>query len=99
MTETPEIKQTSPSAARRKEAKKRAWDCFFTKGNSLTLIAATLIPLIMYMAAQGIYSMVYYAIDPEEFLSMGKATPLAGWKVNGRCMATICNGAVIYRYK
>ena len=66
MTETPEIKQTSPSAARRKEAKKRAWDCFFTKGNSLTLIAATLIPLVMYMAAQGIYSMIYYAIDPEE---------------------------------
>ena len=38
-----------------------------------------------------------YAIDPEEFLSMGKATPLAGWKVNGRCMATICNGEVVYR--
>jgi len=40
-----------------------------------------------------------YAIDPEEFLSMGKATPLAGWKVNGRCMATICNGEVVYRCK
>ena len=38
-----------------------------------------------------------YAIDPEEFLSMGKATPLAGWKVNGRCLATICNGEVAYR--
>ena len=66
MTETPEIKQMSPSAAQRKDAKRRAWDCFFTKGNSLTLIAATLIPLIMYMAAQGIYSMIYYAIDPQE---------------------------------
>ena len=66
MTETPKIKQISPSAARRKDAKRRAWDCFFTKGNSLTLIAAILIPLIMYMAAQGIYSMIYYAIDPQD---------------------------------
>ena len=39
-----------------------------------------------------------YAIDPEEFLSMGKATPLAGWKVNGRCMATVCDGKIVYQY-
>ena len=38
-----------------------------------------------------------YPIDPAEFLSMGKATPLAGWKVFGRCMATVCDGKVIYR--
>ena len=38
-----------------------------------------------------------YAIDPEEFLSMGKATPLAGWKVFGRCMATVCDGKVVYK--
>ena len=38
-----------------------------------------------------------YAIDPEEFLSMGKATPLAGWKVNGKCMATVCDGKVVYK--
>ena len=38
-----------------------------------------------------------YAIDPEEFLSMGRATPLAGWKVFGRCMATVCNGKVVYK--
>ena len=38
-----------------------------------------------------------YAIDPEEFLSMGKATPLAGWKVNGRCMATVCDGKIVYQ--
>ena len=37
-----------------------------------------------------------YAIDPEEFLSMGKATPLAGWKVFGKCMATVCNGKIVY---
>ena len=38
-----------------------------------------------------------YAIDPEEFLSMGKATPLAGWRVFGRCMATVCDGKVVYK--
>ena len=38
-----------------------------------------------------------YPIDPAEFLSMGKATPLAGWKVFGRCMATVCDGKVVYK--
>ena len=38
-----------------------------------------------------------YAIDPEEFLSLGKATPLAGWKVNGRCIATVCDDKVVYK--
>ena len=38
-----------------------------------------------------------YEIDPEEFLSMGKATPLAGWKVFGRCLATVCDGKVVYK--
>ena len=40
-----------------------------------------------------------YAIDPEEFLSMGKATPLAGWKVFGKCMATVCDGKIVYLNK
>ena len=38
-----------------------------------------------------------YAIDPAEFVSMGKATPLAGWKVFGRCMATVCDGKIVYK--
>ena len=38
-----------------------------------------------------------YAIDPDQFLSMGKATPLAGWKVSGKCMATVCDGKVVYK--
>ena len=38
-----------------------------------------------------------YAIDPDEFLSLGKATPLAGWPVFGRCMATVCDGKVVYK--
>ena len=38
-----------------------------------------------------------YTVDPAEFLSMGKATPFEGWKVNGRCLATICGGKVVYK--
>ena len=38
-----------------------------------------------------------YAIDPADFVSMGKATPFTGWKVSGRCMATVCDGKVVYR--
>ena len=37
-----------------------------------------------------------YAIDPQDFLSMGKATPFTGWKVNGKCMATVCDGKLVY---
>ena len=37
-----------------------------------------------------------YEIDPAEFLSMGKATPFAGWRVFGRCLRTVCNGKVVY---
>ena len=38
-----------------------------------------------------------YEIDPNEFVSMGKATTFNGWKVNGRCKATVCDGRVIYK--
>ena len=37
-----------------------------------------------------------YHIDPEEFLSMGRATPFAGWEVRGRCLLTVCQGEVVY---
>ena len=38
-----------------------------------------------------------YAVDPAEFVSLGKATPFEGWKVNGRCLATVCDGKLVYR--
>ena len=38
-----------------------------------------------------------YTVDPAEFVSMGKATPFEGWKVFGRCMATVCDGKVVYK--
>ena len=37
-----------------------------------------------------------YEIDPAEFVSMGKATTFNGWKVNGRCVATVCDGKPVY---
>ena len=38
-----------------------------------------------------------YTIDPGNFLSMGKATPFAGWKCQGQCRLTICAGNVVYK--
>ena len=37
-----------------------------------------------------------YTIDPADFLSMGKSTPFTGWKVSGKCMATVCDGKLVY---
>ena len=38
-----------------------------------------------------------YEIDPSEFVSMGKATTFNGWKVNGRCKSTVCDGKLVYK--
>ena len=38
-----------------------------------------------------------YEVDPADFLSMGKATPFEGWKVNGKCLATVCDGKIVYK--
>lgn len=35
-------------------------------------------------------------INPEDFLSMGKATPFEGMKLKGKCIATICDNKIIY---
>ena len=40
-----------------------------------------------------------YTIDPEEFVSMGKATPFAGMQVNGRCKMTILGGNIVWQQK
>ena len=37
-----------------------------------------------------------YTIDPEDFLSLGKATPFEGWHVNGKCLLTVCGGKAVY---
>jgi len=38
-----------------------------------------------------------FTVDPADFLSLGKATPFTGWKLNGECMLTICDGSVVYK--
>ena len=38
-----------------------------------------------------------YTVDPADFLSMGRATPFAGWTVQGKCMATFYGGQAVYQ--
>ncbi|MBQ2147291.1 MAG: dihydroorotase [Firmicutes bacterium] len=40
-----------------------------------------------------------YIIDPDDFLSKGKATSFKGWKVFGRCIETVYNGNTVYAFK
>ena len=35
-------------------------------------------------------------VDPDDFLSMGKATPFTGWQIQGKCVATVCDGKLVY---
>ena len=38
-----------------------------------------------------------FTVDPDEFLSMGKATPFEGWNLEGECELTVCDGKVVYK--
>ncbi len=38
-----------------------------------------------------------YTIDPDTFASRGRATPFAGWKVQGRCKMTLVNGEIVWQ--
>ena len=38
-----------------------------------------------------------YIVDPEEFLSMGRATPFAGSEAYGRCILTVCDGQIVWQ--
>ncbi len=40
-----------------------------------------------------------YIIDPEDFQSMGKCTPFTGWRVSGKCIATVCDGKLVWMEK
>lgn len=37
-----------------------------------------------------------YTVDPRSFLSMGRATPFAGWQAQGRAVLTLADGHVAY---
>ena len=38
-----------------------------------------------------------FTVDPEDFLSKGKATPFAGWQLQSECVLTVCDGNVVYK--
>ena len=38
-----------------------------------------------------------YVINPDDFVSMGKATPFTGKHVYGKCVATVCSGNIVYK--
>ncbi len=40
-----------------------------------------------------------YIVEPAEFQSQGKSTPFAGWRVWGKCMATVCDGKLVWLEK
>ena len=40
-----------------------------------------------------------YTIDPAEFQSQGKSTPFSGWRVWGKCLATVCDGKLVWLEK
>ncbi len=40
-----------------------------------------------------------YRIDPDSFLSMGKATPFTGMEVQGECVLTVCDSQIVYHKK
>ncbi len=37
-----------------------------------------------------------YIVDPDTFLSKGRATPFAGMQVRGKCLLTVCGGKPVY---
>ena len=40
-----------------------------------------------------------YIIEPEDFQSQGHSTPFSGWRVWGKCMATVCDGKLVWLEK
>ena len=38
-----------------------------------------------------------FAVNPEEFLSMGKATPFAGEELYGKCVLTVLDGKPVWQ--
>ena len=38
-----------------------------------------------------------FKVDPNAFLSKGKATPFEGWELKGECLLTVCDGKIVYK--
>jgi dihydroorotase len=39
-----------------------------------------------------------YVIDPEKFMTKGRSCPFEGWSVKGRCMMTVVDGNIVWKY-
>ena len=37
-----------------------------------------------------------WIVDPDDFLSMGRATPFEGWQLQGKNIMTMCGGKIVY---
>lgn len=37
-----------------------------------------------------------WSVNPDEFLSMGRATPFEGWQLCGKNVLTVCKGEIVY---
>lgn len=37
-----------------------------------------------------------WTVDPNDFVSMGKATPFEGWQLQGKNVMTMCGGKIVY---
>ena len=61
----------------------------------LTGIALTVIVLFQSGKSAGLSGAIAGGADT--FLSKGRATPLEGLKIKGKCLLTVCNGKVVYR--
>ncbi len=40
-----------------------------------------------------------YTVDPKEFMTMGRSTPFAGMRVNGKNLITVCGGKTVWQIK
>ena len=38
-----------------------------------------------------------FTVDPEKFISKGRATPFTDWELYGTCVLTVCDGKVVYK--
>lgn len=38
-----------------------------------------------------------WTVDPDDFATRGRATPFAGWELNGKFLMTVCGGKIVWK--
>ena len=61
--------------------------------------ALTIVEGLLFIVGDEGLTLPTFAIDPETFLSKGRATPFAGWRVRGKCMETYVGGNCVWRQR